>query len=72
MRETVERHVALRSEWDSQETIDRLENEAEKMFRQGWNYAGAHVDALLENVVLCFEREISLTPAVWSQGGSNP
>lgn len=72
MRETVERHVALRTNWNSQETIDRLEGEAERMYEQGWRYTGAHVDALLENVVLCFDRDISLAPVAWSQGGSNP
>lgn len=64
--------MELRTDWNSQETIDRLENEAERMFEQGWRYTGAHVDALLENVVLCFEREVALAPATWSQGGSNP
>ena len=72
MRETAERHLELRTDWNSQETIDRLEGEAERMYRQGWTYSGAHVDALLENVVLCFERDISLAPVAWSQGGSNP
>jgi hypothetical protein len=64
MRETAERHVELRTDWNSQETIDKLEGEAEGMFQQGWKYSGAHVDALLENVVLCFEREITLGPLV--------
>ena len=72
MRETAERHVKLRDGWTSQETIDRLEGEAEKMYRQGWRYTGTHVDALLENVVLCFDREVILTPMAWSQGGANP
>ena len=72
MRETAERHVTLRTHWNSQETIDRLEGEAERMYKQGWRYTGTHVDALLENVVLCFEREISLATLTWSQGGSNP
>ncbi|HXP91674.1 MAG TPA: hypothetical protein VN931_12200 [Fibrobacteria bacterium] len=72
MRETAERHLELRTDWNSQETIDRLEGEAERMYSQGWKYSGAHVDALLENVVLCFERDISLAPVAWSQGGSNP
>ncbi|MEN9307870.1 MAG: hypothetical protein RL173_1802 [Fibrobacterota bacterium] len=58
MRETAERHVELRSGWSSQQTIDLLEREAERMYEQGWRYTGSHVDALLENVVLCFEREI--------------
>ena len=44
--------------WSSQETIDHLEREAERMFNQGWCYTGSHVDALLENVVICFEREL--------------
>ncbi len=58
MRETVERHVRLQSKWSSQEAIDRLEHEAERMYAQGWSYSGSHVDALLENVVLCFERQV--------------
>ncbi len=58
MRETAERHVELRSSWTSQETIDHLEGEAERMYNLGWRYTGSHVDALLENVVICFEREL--------------
>lgn len=59
MRETSERHVELRTNWSSQETVDHLEQEAERMYHQGWRYTGSHVDALLENVVLCFEREFA-------------
>ncbi len=58
MRETVERHVRLQSKWSSQEAIDRLESEAERMYAQGWTYTGSHVDALLENVVLSFVRDV--------------
>lgn len=58
MRETSERHFELRSEWSSQDTIDALESEAERMHRDGWRYTGSHVDQLFENVVLCFEREV--------------
>lgn len=59
MRETSERHFELRSDWSSQETIDAIEREAERMHRSGWRYAGSHVDRLLENVVLLFEREVN-------------
>lgn len=58
MRETSERHFELRSEWSSQDTIDALESETERMHRDGWRYTGSHVDQLFENVVLCFEREV--------------
>jgi hypothetical protein len=58
MRETAERHVELRPNWSSEAAVDQLEQEAERMYRQGWRYTGSHVDALFENVVLCFEREI--------------
>ena len=58
MRETAECHVELRPNWSSERTVDQLEREAERMYRQGWRYTSSHVDALLENVVLCFEREI--------------
>ncbi len=58
MRETSERHFHLRSEWSSQDTIDALEREAERMHRNGWRYTGSHVDQLMENVVLCFERDV--------------
>ena len=54
----MERHVRLQGKWSSQEAIDRLESEAERMYAMGWSYTGSHVDALLENVVLCFERQI--------------
>lgn len=59
MRETSEKHFELRSDWSSQETIDAIEREAERMHRAGWRYVGSHVDRLLENVVLCFEREVN-------------
>ncbi|MCB9496223.1 MAG: hypothetical protein H6686_04975 [Fibrobacteria bacterium] len=58
MRETSERHFQLHAEWSSQDTIDALEREAERMHRQGWSYTGSHMDRLMENVVLCFEREV--------------
>lgn len=58
MRETSERHFELRTTWSSQETIDAIEREAERMHRDGWRYTGSHVDRLMENIVLCFEREI--------------
>ena len=58
MRETAERLIELRTNWSSQETIDHLEREAERMYNQGWRYTGAHVDGLMENVVLSFEREL--------------
>jgi hypothetical protein len=60
MRETVERHIVLKSSWSSQETIDALEREAERMYNHGWRYTGSHVDRVLENVVLCFERELKV------------
>jgi hypothetical protein len=58
MRETAERHVELRANLSSDVTVDRLEQEAERMYQQGWRYTGSHVDAVFENVVLCFEREL--------------
>lgn len=58
MRETAERHVELRTNLSSDAAVDRLEQEAERMYRQGWRYTESHVDAVFENVVLCFEREV--------------
>lgn len=58
MRETAERHVELQTNWSSEAAVDQLEQEAERMYREGWRYTSSHVDALFENVVLCFEREI--------------
>lgn len=58
MREMIEHHVVLRPEWSSQETVDHIEREAERLYRQGWRYTGSHVDALVENLVLCFERDV--------------
>lgn len=59
MHESTESLVSLRRGWTSAQTVDAIEAEAMRMYRQGWRYTGAHVDALLENVVLYFERNLS-------------
>ncbi len=60
MKERCERTIRLDPRWNEVQTIDRLEAEAAKLNAQGWHYLGNHVDALLENVVLFFERDLEI------------
>jgi hypothetical protein len=34
----------------------RIENEAEKMYKEGWFFTHSSTDELMENIVLFFER----------------
>lgn len=61
MKETAERLVRIDPRWDEVRAVDRLEEEAAMMRARGWWYAGSRVDALFENVVLFFEREVDGT-----------
>ena len=59
MRERTERTLRLNPRWSEAQTVDLLEAEAARMHAQGWFYLGSQVDALFENVVLSFERELA-------------
>ncbi|GHV14664.1 hypothetical protein AGMMS49938_11200 [Fibrobacterales bacterium] len=44
--------------FDFPETLAlKIENEAEKMKKDGWFYSHSSTDELMENIVLFFERE---------------
>jgi hypothetical protein len=58
MKEISEKILPL-DNFDYPETLAmRIENEAEKMHSDGWFFTHSLTDALMENIVLFFEREV--------------
>jgi len=63
VKEISERIMSL-DNFDYPETLAaNIENEAEKMHKEGWFFTHSATDELMENIVLFFEREVTTPPS---------
>jgi hypothetical protein len=44
--------------WKPEELASQIVKETERWWNQGWTFVEANTDALMENVVLQFERDV--------------
>jgi hypothetical protein len=54
--------LPLDPDWKPEVVALKIEAEAESWWNKGWVFVEAKTDALMENIVLQFEREVAIEP----------